>query len=155
MTREIAAVTSLPTDPRTGLTLPLSKSLDSRAFIEHRAMVAFELEVLAKKLDRFGWERDRQTAAHDRLVMDWMLALQDYPLTEVQAACRAWVSENPRKMPNEGDILAQINAARARHVAALPRRVEELPKPQPVTKEASLEILAQYGFAPRRMGASE
>jgi hypothetical protein len=114
-------------------------------------MVAFELEVLAKKLDRFGWERDRQTAAHDRLVMDWMLALQDYPLSEVQAACRAWVSENPRKMPNEGDILAQIGAARARHVAGLPRRVEELPRPQPVSKEASLEILAQYGFTPRRM----
>lgn len=118
-------------------------------------MVAFELEVLAKKLDRFGWERDRQTAAHDRLVMDWMLALQDYPLAEVQAACRAWVAENPRKMPNEGDILAQINVARARHVAALPRRVEEPQRPQPVSKEASLEILSQYGFAPRRMGGSE
>lgn len=155
MTREIATVTNPPTDPRTGLTLPLSRSLDSQDFTKHRAMVAFELEVLAKKLDRFGWERDRETAAHDRLVMDWMLALQDYPLAEVQAACRAWVSENPRRMPNEGDILAQIGAARARHVSLRPRHDDEQPKPPPVSKDAALEILASAGFRPRRMGGAE
>jgi hypothetical protein len=51
---------NLPMDPRTGLTLPLSRSLASQDLAKHRAMIAVELEVMAKKFDRFGWERDRK-----------------------------------------------------------------------------------------------
>lgn len=43
-----------PTDTATGLILPLSKSLGSQDLAKHRAMVAVELEVMAKKFDRFG-----------------------------------------------------------------------------------------------------
>ena len=57
---------TLPTGPRTGLTLPLSRSLGSQDLSRHRAMIALEMEVLAKKFDRFGWERDRGLAG-DRL----------------------------------------------------------------------------------------
>jgi hypothetical protein len=117
-------------------------------------MVAFELEVLAKKLDRFGWERDRGSAAHDRLMTDWMDALQDFPLAEVQAACRAWIVSSPRRMPNEGDIRANIIAARAEHVARLPRQPEPQAEPRRVTPEAAAEILARAGFAPRKMGGA-
>lgn len=81
-------------------------------------MLALELEVLAKKYDRFGWGRDHGTAAQDRLIMDWINALQDFPLSEVQAACRAHVEENPKAMPNEGHIKALILKARAASVAA-------------------------------------
>jgi hypothetical protein len=76
-------------------------------------MVGFEQEVLAKKVDRFGWDRDGGSPAHDRMVTDWMDALQDYPLGEVQAACRAAIFANPNKMPNEGHVKAQIIKARA------------------------------------------
>lgn len=74
-----------------------------------KAMLAMELEVTAKKVDRYGWDRERGSAVHDRLVMDWVNALMDYPLDRVQAACAAWIRENPRRMPNEGDILAVLN----------------------------------------------
>ena len=87
-------------------------------------MVAVELEVLAKKLDRFGWERDRGSMAHDRMLTDWMDALQDYPLDEVRAACAAAIIANPNKMPNEGHVRAEIMKARQRIVAALPKPVE-------------------------------
>lgn len=76
-------------------------------------MVALELEVLAKKLDRFGWDRDRGTAAHDRIILDWMDALEAFPLEEVRAACKALVLESPRRMPNEGDVVQRIKDARA------------------------------------------
>jgi hypothetical protein len=115
-------------------------------------MVALELEVLAKKLDRFGWERDRNSPAHDRIVTDWMDALQDFPLAEVKAACVEAVLDNPNKMPNEGHVRAQIMAARARAVAALPKPTEmDQPRPR-VDKARAAAILAEAGFAPRRMG---
>lgn len=89
-------------------------------------MVAFELQVMAKKMDRFGWDRDQGTAAHDRIILDFMDALQDYPLDMIKSACREWVKTNPRRMPNEGDILAILN-----------------PKPKPETY--AQRILREYG----------
>lgn len=119
MTTALQTQTSdFPKDAATGLTLPLSKSLGSQALAQHQAMIAFELEVLAKKTDRFGWERDRNSPAHDRLVMDWISALQDYPLDEVRAACKAAVLADPKNMPNEGHIVSKIMAARAQFVAS-------------------------------------
>ncbi len=97
----------------------------------HRAMVAIELEVLAKKFDRFGWDRDRGTTAQDRLICDWMDALQDYPLDEVRQACKAAVLADPKNMPNEGHIVSKIMAARAQFVAShkrlAPPKVDDRP----------------------------
>lgn len=107
-----------PKDERTGRTLPLSKLLASQDLDRHRAMLGLELEIMSKKLDRFGWDRDRDTPAHDRIVIDWMDALQDFPLSEVQAACRQWLRDSPRKMPNEGDIFSIISEQRRRVAAA-------------------------------------
>ena len=117
-------------------------------------MVAVELEVMAKKMDRFGWERDRGSMAHDRLVSDWMDALHDYPLDEVKAGCAAWVLSNPRKMPNEGDIRGEIQKARKRTVQALPRHSEPEPVKERVSDEARARIMKQAGFTPKRFGGA-
>jgi hypothetical protein len=117
----LTTLNDLPRDPKTGLILLLSKSLGSQDLAQHKAMVAVELEVMAKKMDRFGWDRDRGTMAHDRMVEDWMDVLCDYPLPEVKQACREWVEKNPRKMPNEGDIRALIIAARGAFLRKNPR----------------------------------
>jgi len=135
-----------------GLTLPLRKFLGSQALMEHRAMVALELEVLAKKLDRFGWDRDRNSPAHDRLVIDWMDALQDYPLDEVQSACRQWVLENPRRMPNEGDVLGVIGRGRAAFIASQPRVALPEPEREKMTAKRAVEIMAEVGFEPKKFG---
>ena len=136
----------------TGLTLPLSKSLASQDLDKHRAMVAVELEVMAKKMDRFGWDRDRGSAAHDRLVMDWMDALHDFPLGEVKAACREWVLASPRKMPNEGDIVGLIQASRRKMVEAYSPRSEPARDEarERVSADRAAEIMAQAGFNVRR-----
>lgn len=150
---EIAVQSKYPTAAN-GLTLPLSKSLGSQDLTAHRAMVALELEVLAKKLDRFGWERDRNSPAHDRLVIDWMDALQDFPLDEVRAACRAFIAKNPAKMPNEGHILAMIETARIAYLqekARLSPPLPEPPAPLPISKDAAREILDRAGFTPKRL----
>jgi hypothetical protein len=139
-------------DARTGLTLPLSKSLASQDLAKHRAVIAVELEVLAKKFDRFGWERDRGSMAHDRMLTDWMDALQDYPLSEVRAACAAAVIDNPNRMPNEGHVRAAILNARKRHVAALPKHLEPDSERVPVDRARAAAIMAEAGFAPKRFG---
>lgn len=97
----------LPMQTQHSQTSPVLSASD-----EHRALIALELEVLARKLDRFGWDRDRGTAAHDRIILDWIDALDRYPLEEIQAACRALILANPRRMPNEGDVVQQIKDTR-------------------------------------------
>lgn len=104
-------------------------------------MIGFELEVLSKKFDRFGWDRDRDTPAQGRLIADWMAALQDYPLDEVRAACRAAVLDNPHKMPNEGHIVSKIMAARAQRVAVFKSR--RVPAAEEVREEINADVLAK------------
>ncbi len=111
-----------------------------------------ECEFLAKKFDRFGWERERNTPSQDRQMLDFMDALQDFPLVEVQAACKAAVLSNPNKMPNEGHVRAEIMKARA----ALPKPTL-MPEPEeeriPATDEQRAAILAEFGMSRERLGA--
>ena len=107
---------------------------------------------MAKKLDRFGWDRDRGKPAHDRMVADWMDALQDYPLEEVQEACRVFTRRSPGKMPNEGHILTLIQADRKlqleRYRASQHRKVEaESERGPPASKEARERIMALAGYS--------
>lgn len=155
MTTALTAPTEqkLPTDPKTGLTLPLSKHLGSQDLAKHRAMLAMECEYLAKKFDRFGWERERNTPAQDRQKLDFMDALHDFPLSEVQAACRAAVLANPNRMPNEGHVRAEIMRARSNRVAAAPAAASQPePKKKRIDGARSSEIMREIGFTPRRMG---
>jgi len=103
---------------------------------------------MAKKMDRFGWEQDRGSMAHDRLMTDWMDALHDYPLHEVQSACRKWVKSNPRKMPNEGDISKLVLRSRSimveKHKAELPR--DEAANVKPLSADKRRSVLEQAGF---------
>ena len=129
----------------------MHRFLGSQDLGRHRALVAFELEVLAKKLDKFGWERDRGTLAHDRLMTDWMDALQDYPLSEVQTACKTCVIQQPSRMPNEGDVLAKIMDARRAAVSLLPKQevpetVRDLTSEERAHRRAvATEILRGFG----------
>ena len=107
---------------------------------------------MAKKMDRFGWERDRNSPAHDRIITDWMDALQDYPLDEIRNACREAVKARPNSMPNEGHIVNEIMKARARFL--LVHRQDAAPEPErpKVSAERAREILAEVGFRAKRMG---
>lgn len=93
-------------------------------------MVALELQVLSKKFDRFGWDREQGSAAQDALIRDWIEALCDFPVDEVRAACRAAVLESPNKMPNEGHVRAKIMEARRKVVERLPKHQEPERAPQ-------------------------
>ena len=110
---------------------------------------------MAKKLDRFGWERDRNSPAHDRIITDWMDALQDYPLDEIRAACREAVKARPNAMPNEGHIIAEIQKARALFLRLSAPKQKAEPERERISAERASEIMASAGFRPKRMEAGE
>ena len=132
----------------------LSKSLDLQDFRRHRAMVAVELEVLAKKFDRYGWERDRGQHAHDRQLNDWMDALSDFTLPEIQAACRQAVSDNPDKMPNEGHIRRIVLNNRKAMKVPISQPKEE-PRGPRCSSERAAEIMQEIDFRPQRFGGDQ
>lgn len=116
-------------------------------------MVALELDVMAAKQDRFGWARDRGTPVQDRLILDWMDALQDYPVGEVRAACKACVMYKPSQMPNEGHVVAQIMKARALHVLKNPVRPDVVKSTAPrvlASADRAAEIMIEVGFRPKK-----
>ena len=126
--------------------------------LKHRALVGFEMEVMASKLDKFGWQRDRGSGIAERLLTDWMDALQDYPLGEIQSACAYAIEENPGKMPHEGYIYKIIMRERAKVIAATrpPKPVEhETHRPTEAERKRSADYLAQAGFAPKKFGSEE
>lgn len=113
---------------------------------KHQAMVALELQVLSKKFDRFGWDREQGSAAQDALIRDWIEALCDFPVDEVRAACRAAVLENPNKMPNEGHVRAKIMEARRKVVERLPKpqEAERAPQSAEERRRVSEEEMAKH-----------
>ena len=98
-------------------------------------------------MDRFGWDRDMGTPTHDRLLTDWMDALQDFPLDEVQRAIRDQLAEAPSKMPNEAHIRARVMANRAAWLRLNPPpRPEEAPRVR-VSAERAAEIIDEVNRA--------
>jgi hypothetical protein len=140
-----------------GLTPPLRTLLDSPGLKAHRAMLAVELEVLAMKTDKFGWERERGNPIQDRLITDWMDALQDYPLDEVKAGITACLDIKPGKMPNERDVLFQVHKDRARQLIIAKAQAKVVvpdPERRTATAEERARIMKEVGFTgytPKRM----
>lgn len=108
----------------------------------------------ASKTDRYGWDRDRGTPAQDRIILDWMDALQDFPLDEVKAAIRACLDDRPNRMPNERDVLFQVHKARARFLLMQPKQAVPDPDRKPCTAEAAAKIMEEAGFRPKRFGGA-
>jgi hypothetical protein len=120
MTNQLTAQTERQTElARAGIVF-LTKSLPPPALERHKAYLGLELEVLSRKLDRFGWD-SMDPAIRTRLRADWMNALADFTLDEVQAACRVALRNKAKDALNEETIVGIIQSNRARIVAALPK----------------------------------
>lgn len=107
----------------------LTKSLSPQELDSHRAQVGVRLEVLVRKTDKFGWDR-MDPNVRTILRKDWMDALQDFTLPEIDEACRAAVMANPDRCPNEGHIRGLILKERAAIRASLPKPAA----PEPITR---------------------
>ena len=86
---------------------PLMKSPMPQDLDKHRAAIGLRLEVLVRKTDKFGWDK-MDAGVRTILRKDWMDALVDYRLDEIDSACREYIKANPDKCPNEGHIVKLI-----------------------------------------------
>lgn len=118
----------------------LTKSLSPQELDSHRAQVGVRLEVLVRKTDKFGWDR-MDPNVRTILRKDWMDALQDFTLPEIDEACRAAVMANPDRCPNEGHIRGLILKERAAIRASLPKPAA--PEPIIRTTEERRAIVAR------------
>jgi hypothetical protein len=119
-------------------------------------LLAVELEVVSVKVDRFGWGQMNDTL-RKRLRQDWVDALQDFALSEVQDACRVALGGNQKDAVNEEKIKAMVVADRARRLLAIPKPPEPERKIERPDAEARARIAAELlgSFTPKRMDAAE
>lgn len=96
--------------------------------------------MLVRKTDKFGWDR-MDPNVRTILRKDWMDALQDFTLPEIDEACRAAVMANPDRCPNEGHIRGLILKERAAIRASLPKPAA--PEPIIRTTEERRAIVAR------------
>lgn len=124
----------------------MTKLLPPQELDNHRAKIGLRLEVLVRKTDKFGWDR-MDPNIRTILRRDWMDALQDFTLDEIDVACRAAIVANPDKCPNEGHVRALIVRERDRIRAAIPKPVEEpysaLDVPSGERKAAAQRIMGE------------
>lgn len=116
--------------------------------------MAFELEVVSRKVDRFGWD-SMEAMMQQRLISDWVDRLADYMVEEVRAAIKAIMAENPKLATNEEAVGKVIDRDRAKRAASLPRvEVDERTRVAPTQEQRDRmqALLEQAGFAPKKFG---
>ena len=140
MTTELAKAKDCPTIQLYGQSLPQQQRS------KHRAWIGVRIEAL---LDGY-WQNLPSEPVKAEILGDWMAGLEAFSPDEITAACREWQQHNPRRKPNVGDIRAPI----LRNRAALVKPAPDAPRPDPVSPERAAEILAEVGFAPKKIGGA-
>ncbi|OOY15081.1 hypothetical protein BMI85_16165 [Thioclava sp. DLFJ4-1] len=123
------------------------QSLEPQDRSKHRAWIGVRVSALLENY----WQTKPSEATLEMIYQDWIDELDHFTREEITAACRSWVSANPRRKPNFGDISALVVADRAERRAALPKPPEPEARPLPedveARRKAAEEIMA--GFVSR------
>lgn len=93
------------------------------------------------------WQNRPSELVKAEILGDWMAGLEAFTEDEIRTACREWVSANPRKKPNVGDVRGIVLASRQKAVTELPSIPE--PERDRVSPEAAAEIMRRAGFRPK------
>lgn len=82
-------------------------------------------------------------------LVDWIEALDGLPQWAIEEACRVYLRDQPRRRPTPGDIRQRALTFMARNAPPA------LPTPEPererITAARAAEIMAEFGFAPKRI----
>ncbi len=134
----------------------MSERFDPHHEAQNAALVAFELEVVSAKVDRFGW-KDLSSEMKQRLSDDWTSVLRSYPISEVKRGIGDCLDDNPRRCPNEHDVKSKIMKRRQSAMQRLPRQEQvSVPHSSPdgtrITPERMREIMDESKFDPTANG---
>lgn len=129
----------------------LTKSLTPSDYARHSAQIVASVRACLGNY----WQAPADEVS-DRLRMaDWLAALEDWPIVDVQDALRQWVLDNPDRRPNFGHISGLLKAARGKAWAERKAAEPECAPEDRVTPEAAAEIMRAAGYTPRRMAPAE
>lgn len=136
---------------RPTVTPEVAKSLSQRQLSEHRAKIAFDVQVVLSAYFQ-PHESDEIKAAQ---LAWWCDELQDWTQEQVVWALRDWTRKNPRHRPTPGDILRICKEARGRKLAQQSKPQPQVEDKDRITADRAAEILAEAGFAAKRFGVDE
>ena len=128
----------------------IAKSLSQQQLSEHRARIAFDVRTV---LSAYFQPHEAEEIKAAQLAW-WCDELQDWTQEQVLWALRQWNRDNPRLRPTPGDIVSVCKKARGEKIAATLPKQEPEPERKRVDRETAAKILAEAGFAPKRMGAA-
>lgn len=121
------------------------QSLEPQARSKHRAWIGVRVQALLANY----WQSMPDEATLSLIFQDWIDALDHFTPEEITKACRDWVSREPRRRPNFGDISALIVADRSEKRRKLDQLRVEVEEPRQCSEErrkAAQDILSSFGF---------
>jgi len=124
-------------------------------------LISTELDFLAYKLNRWGWEDKDRAAFRERATQDWVQRLRGYKVGEVKRAIgdyldwRADMVAKGKKVnpdfPTESDIATRVQKRRKEAFQRLPKPI---PQPEPASEitpedkahraKVAAEVMAKY-----------
>lgn len=149
--------------PQTGAKLPPPTALDVSSMqpseiARHREAISASVEVVLHGY----WRDDMPDAMRAAILSDWCDEMEPWPVESVRAALRKHRRENPSVKPNPGHILqilkrawGERNADQVRAALAARTPPQEPESRVRVDPTRAAEILAQAGFAPKRIEDAE
>ena len=129
----------------TALMRPVSELSEPQEEAQNAALISTELDFLAYKLNRWGWEDKDRAAYRERATQDWVQKLRGYPVGEVKRAIGDyldWRADRVAKgkkinpdFPTESDIANRVQTRRKQAFHRLPKPIPQ----QSPTSEVSAE----------------
>ena len=112
---------------------------------KHRAWIGVRVKALLMNY----WHQTPDDATLSLMLADWLDELDHFTAEEITDACRKWVSREPRRRPNFGDISALVVAGRAERRATMPKppEPEQRPTPENVEERRAAAARIMAGFA--------
>lgn len=126
----------------------LTQSLSPQEVEDHRARLAFEVEIVLQGY----WQSQLSPEMKGAVLADWCDELEDWPQDDVRAALREWRSKNPSRKPNPGHVVEILKRWRGQSFAASRPAQQEPPREERCSPEVASEIMAKAGFRPRKFG---
>ena len=128
----------------------IAKSLSPQQLSEHRARIAFDVRTV---LSAYFQPHEAEEIKAAQLAW-WCDELQDWTQEQVLWALRRWNRDKPDRRPTPGHIVQIMKEARGRKIASQLPKQEPTPERKPIDADSANAILAEHGFAPKRMGAA-
>lgn len=101
------------------------------------------------------WREDDPVELTGAIGKDWADVLEGLPRDAIQAACLRYMRDEPRRKPTPGAIYAMAHESMPKPRVVFNRAPEPIQEPERISRERAAEIMAEVGFAVKKMKGME